>query len=129
MRTALVIGLLALLPALGHADFCAERTEAALDELAQAQGAVPTGENAARTRAVLEKLCRDAQGAAAGTPPAAMTETAPAAAAAATNAAGVAESVAPTEDAEDPESTELFGVEIKQAPKGAAGYERASKRP
>ena len=98
MRSAFLLALFALAPALGHADYCAERSQAAYAELTQALGTTPAGANQAQVQAALERLCRDAQ------------------------AQGTAQ-------ADEPESTEVLGVEIRQAPKGAAGYERASKSP
>jgi len=100
MRSAFLLALFALVPALGHADYCTERAQAAYAELTQALGSAPAAANQAQTQAVLERLCRDAR--------------------------GEGEQRA---QADEPESTEILGVEIRQAPEGAAGYKRASKTP
>ena len=131
MRPMFYLGLLALLPTLGYADYCADRAAAAFGELTQALGSAPAGTEETEARAVLERLCRDAQGAAAGRAGAPTTQPGPDASAS-TSAAAAATDAPPaeqTEPAKEPKSTRIFGVEIKQAPEGAAGYERASKSP
>jgi hypothetical protein len=108
MRAVLVTAIFLSLPLTGHADYCVDRSRAALDELGPMTA---EGSAAADARSVLERLCRDAQAAATADRPVAAT------------------SEPAVRSGEEPESTKLLGVEIKQAPKGAAGYDRARKGP
>jgi hypothetical protein len=111
MRAVLATWMFALVPLVGHADYCVDRSEAALEELGRTAESGADDGNQAGVRAVLERLCRDSQSAAtAGRSAAAASEPA-------------------TQTAAEPESTKIMGVEIKQAPKGAAGYDRARKAP
>lgn len=111
MRVLLLFLVAILSPLVGYADYCTEQGDAALIELRSAMGSGANSSGDARAREVLERLCRDAQ-------------------AAAVDRAVAAEAEKPAaRPADEPESTELLGVEFKQAPKGAEGYKRASKSP
>jgi hypothetical protein len=106
MRRTLLMLIVAALPGLAAADYCAERADAALTELAGVLQPTDDGANTNRAREVLMRMCREARG------------------------EGVAQAEEAAAQAKaDAETTELFGVEIKQAPEGAAGYERARKTP
>jgi hypothetical protein len=98
MRMRVLMGLLAMLPGLAAADYCAERAGAALAEIQPLLRESADGASASTAREVLERLCRDAQ--------------------AAGEEAGSA-----------PASTEVLGVEVKQAPEGSAGHQRSRKMP
>ena len=124
MRLVLLIGLAAALPGLAAADYCEERADAGLSELSGVLQASADGSSANTARDVLVRVCRDAQGSASGGATATWdSQAAPASAAAPATAPAAPEAKA------EGESTKLFGIEIKEAPEGAAGYERARKVP
>jgi len=94
------------LPGLAAADYCADRAEAGLADLASVLQPAADGASANRAREVLLRVCREARG------------------------EGVAQAEEAAAQAKaDAETTELLGVEIRQAPEGAAGYQRARKTP
>lgn len=106
MRAMLAMALVAVLPGLAAADYCEERADAALADLAGVLQPAADGASANRAREVLMRVCREARG------------------------EGVAEAEEAAAQAKaDAETTELLGVEIRKAPEGAAGYERARKTP
>jgi len=106
MRGMLAIVLVAAMPGLAAADYCKERSEAALADLAGVLQPAADGASANRAREVLMRVCREARG------------------------EGVAEAEEAAAQAKaDADSTELLGVEIRKAPEGAAGYERTRKMP